>query len=425
MPPKARKPIASARSGSPRSGNRKGATQLLPGVPKRREVQPHIGQPLGVLVKPSSADCNLNCEYCFYHERDSDPYGESDAKRHRMSPETLDAFLSQWLPLAGPNPNVGWQGGEPTLAGLDFFRLVVERQRALKDSRQTVSNALQTNGVLIDDEWAEFLHEHRFLVGLSMDGPEELHDRFRFDYAGKGTFGRVMRSIETMRKHDTEFNLLCVVNRLTANHPEAIYEFFTSQGFQWLQFIPAVERDAQGRVTPFSVTPKQFGSFLCRMFDCWYQDGKPTVSVRLFDELLGLGMGQPPGSCQLNAVCGGLYMVVEYNGDIFPCDFFVEDGWKLGNVNTGSLTDMLGTDTLHRFTQIKPNASNKCESCRFQGICHNGCPHYRSLADGKFLELDYLCEAYYAFYAHAIPKMEKLLRSQQHVDRAAQLRTAH
>jgi uncharacterized protein len=424
MPPKARKPIRTGKrskqpgpANAPRSPRLK---ELLPGVPVRREVQPVTGQPLGVLVKPSSADCNLNCEYCFYHERDSDPYKGADedpggvaTKKHRMSDETLDAFLSQWLPLAGPNPNVGWQGGEPTLAGIDFFDRVVKRQQELKDPTQTVSNALQTNGILIDAEWAQFLHEHRFLVGLSLDGPEELHDRFRFDYADKGTFGRVMRAVETMREHKTEFNLLCVVNRLTANHPEAIYEFFTREGFQWLQFIPAVERDEKGRITPFSVTPKQFGNFLCRMFDCWYQDGKPTVSVRLFDELLGIGMGQPAGSCQLHGVCGGLYVVVEYNGDIFPCDFFVEDRWKLGNVNEGLLPDMLKTDTLHRFTQIKPNASNKCESCRFQGICHNGCPHYRSLGDGKFLELDYLCEAYYAFYSHAIPKMQKLIEAQR------------
>ena len=160
-------------------------------------------------------------------------------------------------------------------------------------------------------------------------------------------------------------------------------------------------------------------------FSAMRAGGAANAEGFAIDELLGLGMGQPPGSCQLNAVCGGLYVVVEYNGDIYPCDFFVEDRWKLGNVNTSALPDMLRTETLHQFTQIKPNASNKCESCRFQGICHNGCPHYRSLGDGKFLELDYLCEAYYAFYAHAIPKMEKLLRSQQHVDRAAQLRTAH
>ena len=232
MPPTPRKPV------SRKGNNTARLPEILPGVPRRREVRPHSGQPLGLLVKPASADCNLNCEYCFYHERASDPYkGSGDGRHgamHRMSDKTLDAFLSQWLPLAGPNPNVGWQGGEPTLAGLDFFRQVVKRQQELKDPRQTVSNALQTNGVLIDNEWAEFLHEHRFLVGLSLDGPEELHDRYRFDYAGRGTFGRIMRSIEAMRKYDVEFNLLCVVNRLTANHPEAIYEFFTKKGFQWL-----------------------------------------------------------------------------------------------------------------------------------------------------------------------------------------------
>jgi len=372
-----------------------------------REVQPHRGQGLGVLVKPASADCNLKCEYCFYHERMTDPYG-SDAKRHVMSYDVLERFLSEFLPLAGPQPNVGWQGGEPTLAGLPFFERAVERQQALKDRHQTIANALQTNAILIDDDWAQFLHEHRFLVGVSIDGPRELHDRYRLDYGGKGTFSRVMSKIDLLRKHDVEFNLLCVVNRLTARKPEAIYTFFADEGFTWLQFIPAVERDSKGRVTPFSVTPGQYGDFLCRIFDLWWQEGNPTVSVRMFDEVLGVGMGQMPGSCQLHEVCGGLYVVVEYNGDIYPCDFFVEARWRLGNLMETPLVEMLDGDLLRRFARIKPNASAKCASCRFRGICRNGCPHYRSLGGGRFLDLDYLCEGYYKFYSHAIPKLAKL-----------------
>ena len=370
------------------------------------DVLPHRGHGLGVLVKPASADCNLRCEYCFYHERDNDPYS-ADGKRHVMSYDVLDRFLEQFLPLAGPQPNFGWQGGEPTLAGLPFFERVLQRQQALKDRRQTIANALQTNSLLIDEDWAKFLHDHRFLVGVSVDGPMDLHDHYRYDYGGHGTFGGVMRRIELLRKHDVEFNILCVVNRLTATKPEAIFRFFTENGFRWLQFIPAVERSEKGKVTPFSVTPGQYGTFLCRMFDLWWNDGSPTVSVRMFDEVLGAVMGQMPGSCQLHEVCGGLYVVVEYNGDIYPCDFFVEDRWKLGNLMETTLAETLDGDVLRRFTQVKPNASGKCASCRFRDICHNGCPHYRSLGDGRFLNLDYLCEGYYRFYSHALPKLAR------------------
>ncbi len=370
------------------------------------DVQPHRGQGLGVLVKPASADCNLRCEYCFYHERGNDPYA-ADGRRHVMSERVLDRFLEEFLPLAGPQPNFGWQGGEPTVAGVEFFERVIERQQRFKDRRQSIANALQTNALLLDEDWAQFLHEHRFLVGVSLDGPVELHDRYRYDYGDSGTFSRVMKKIDLLRRHAVEFNILCVVNRLTAAKAETIFKFFTENGFQWLQFIPAVERDEKGRLTPFSVTARQYGDFLCRVFDLWWQDGKPTVSVRMFDEVLGVAMGQVPGSCQLNEVCGGLYVVVEYNGDVYPCDFFVEDRWRMGNIVETSLEEMLRGEAVHRFTQLKPNASGKCQACRFRGICHNGCPHYRSLGDGTFLNLDYLCEGYYKFYSYALPKLAR------------------
>jgi len=374
----------------------------------RREAAPHVGQPLGVLVKPASADCNLACEYCFYHGRESDPYTGVE-KRRAMSGDTLDRMLAELLPLAGPQPNFGWQGGEPTLAGIPFFERAVRRQQELKAPHQAIANALQTNAILIDGAWADFLREHRFLVGVSLDGPADLHDRYRLDQGGHGTFARVMRAIDRLRERRVEFNLLCVVNRLTATRPEAIWDFLVAEGFRWLQFIPAVERDARGRVTAFSVTPRQFGDFLCRVFDRWYADGRPTTSVRLFDELAGVGMGQPPNSCQLHPVCGGLYVVVEYSGDVYPCDFFVEERWRMGNLTEQPLAELLRGDALRRFAQVKPNASGKCDRCRWQGVCHNGCPHYRSLGGGRFLELDYLCEAYDRFYGHAVPKLRDLV----------------
>ena len=371
-----------------------------------------LGTPLGVLVKPASADCNLRCQYCFYHGRETDPYTGQHKKRV-MSEDVLERFLSGFLPLAGPRASFGWQGGEPTLAGLPFFERVVERQQALKAPSQTVANALQTNAWLIDDDWAAFLHEHSFLVGVSIDGPEYLNDRYRLTAAGKGTFARVMRNLEIMRKHEVMVNILCVVNRHTAQKAREIYDFFVAEGYQWLQFIPAVERDlATGKPMEFSVTPGQFGDFLCKVFECWWQDGSPRTSVRLFDEVLGAVMGQPPSMCQLQPSCGA-YVVVEFNGDVYPCDFFVEDRWLMGNLTERPLAEIVWGEVMKRFMAIKPQASAKCRACRWQEICHNGCPHYRSLGGGKFLDLDYLCPSYKRFFDHAVPRLAKVVGRQR------------
>ena len=371
-----------------------------------------LGTPLGVLVKPASADCNLRCEYCFYHGRDTDPYSGQENKRV-MSYDVLDRFLSEYLPMAGPTPNFGWQGGEPTLAGLPFFERVVERQQALKARNQNIANALQSNCWLIDEDWAKFLREHRFLVGASIDGPEELNDRYRITAGGGGTFTRLMRNINTMRKHDVAVNVLTVVNRLTAQRPEQIFNFFVDEGFEWLQFIPAVERHPKtGKPTDFSVKPAQYGEFLCRVFDCWWNNGQPKVSVRMFDEVVTAVMGQPPAMCQLQPSCGA-YVVVEYNGDVFPCDFFVEDRWKLGNLTEEPLSEMAWGEGMKRFMGIKPKASSRCTKCPWRPICHNGCPHYRALPGRKFLDLDYLCPGYEKFYKHAVPRIVRTLQKAQ------------
>ncbi len=368
-----------------------------------------LGGPIGVLVKPASADCNLRCEYCFYYGRETDPY-TGEQKRRVMSHETLERFLSEFLPMAGPQPSFGWQGGEPTLAGLPFFEDVVELQRTLKDRGQTVSNALQTNCWVIDDTWAQFLREHRFLVGASIDGPLDLNDRYRVTAGGNGTFERIMRNINTMRQRDVAVNILAVVNQLTARHPDRIWEFFTGEGFDWLQFIPVVERDPRsGKPTAFSVKPAQFGDFLVRIFDLWWNDGNPRVSVRLFDEVLAAVMGQGANMCQLHPSCGG-YVVVEYNGDVYPCDFFVEKRWHLGNVTEQPLAEIVHGERNREFIGVKPRAAKKCMKCPWQGICQNGCPHYRSLGDGKLLALDYLCPAYERFYKHAVPILAKAVR---------------
>jgi uncharacterized protein len=203
------------------------------------------------------------------------------------------------MPLAGPNPSFGWQGGEPTLAGLDFFRNVVYQQQRLGVSGQVVGNGLQTNGLLIDQEWAQFLAQYHFLVGISLDGPQELHDHYRRNAAGQGSWQRVMDVIELLRQHRVAFNILAVVNDVTAESPDDIYRFFREQGFDFVQFIPCVERDPRsGEVAPFSVTPQRWGDFLCKLFDLWWNGGEPQVSLRTFENVLAAYLGQDPESCE-------------------------------------------------------------------------------------------------------------------------------
>lgn len=359
-------------------------------------------QNLGVLVKPASARCNLACTYCFYHERESDPYARVGSRR--MSESVLERFLAEYLPLAGVQPTLGWQGGEPLLAGLKFFERMIELQEKLRDRSQTISHAIQTNGTLIDDDWARFFHDHRMLVGLSIDGPPDLHDTYRLDSAGRGTHARLMEVAEALFRNGAEVNVLCTVNRATARKPEAVFRYLVAHGFQWLQFIPVVERLPNGQPAPFSVTPAQYGEFLKRIFDLWWNDGTPQVSVRLFDEIVSAAMGHPPMMCQLREACGGIYVVVEYNGDVYPCDFFVEERWRMGNLTETPLAELVNGEVLRRFAEIKPRATSACDSCPYLTFCRRGCPHYRAIGD-RFLDRDYLCEGYRRFYAHALPKL--------------------
>jgi len=359
-----------------------------------------------VLVKPVSADCNLECGYCFYHGRPTDPYRGSE--RHLMSPEVLTAFLRQYMPLAGPNPSFGWQGGEPTLAGLDFFRQVVGLQQRFGVSGQVVGNGLQTNGLLIDREWARFLAQYNFLVGVSLDGPQEIHDRYRYHAAGHGSWQRVMEAVELLRQYEVAFNILTVVNRLTAQGPAEIYGFFREQGFNFLQFIPCVERDPEsGEMAPFSVTPQQYGDFLCELFDLWWNGGEPEASVRTFENVLAAYLGQGGELCEHRERCGS-YVVIEYNGDVYPCDFFVAEEWRLGNLLQTPVAQLVKSARAEEFSRIKAGPYAECEACSWDFICHHGCPRFRLGSDGRFGQHHYLCPALKPFYAHADGRFREL-----------------
>jgi uncharacterized protein len=349
-----------------------------------------------LLIKPVSGDCNLHCTYCFYHERSTDPY--KDERRHRMSSEVLETVIAQGMALERRQATFGWQGGEPTLAGLDFFRQVVELQKKHGAAGQVVSNGLQTNGLLLDPEWARFLRQYNFLLGVSLDGPVLLHDHYRTSANGSPTQRRVLDVLRMLGQYGVEFNILTVVNRLTAERGVEIYDYLVTEGFDYLQFIPCVEVDPQtGELTDFSVTPEQFADFLCAVFDRWYNGGDPRTSVRDFDAILAIYAGQEAPMCCYQPQCGS-YVVVEYNGDVYPCDFYVREDLRLGNVMETSLERLFASEGLRRFARAKADPRHECQVCAWFPLCQQGCPRFAGVCG---IKSHYLCRAYQRFFAHS------------------------
>ncbi len=360
-----------------------------------------------ILVKPVSADCNLGCTYCFYRERPTDPYLQVRG-RHVMEDDTLLTLIREGMRLMPQVATFGWQGGEPTLAGLVFFQRVVRYQQQFGHAGQSVCNGVQTNAVLIDDEWARFFADYRFLLGVSLDGPRQLHDHYRRSIDGRGTYEQVMRGIAALRRQNAEFNILTVINNVTANYPEEILSFMLEHGFCYLQFIPCVEVDLRtGRRTDFSVTPDQFGDFLCRVFDLWYNNGQPEASVRLFDNLLLAYAGHEPQICQFQQECGD-YVVIEYNGDAYPCDFYVDTRFYLGSLRQRPLDELAASATAVAFRQRKRQGDPLCHRCAWQHICNHDCPMMRD--HNPEGHTHYLCQAYRQFFAYSEERLRQMSR---------------
>jgi uncharacterized protein len=347
-----------------------------------------------LLIKPASAVCNLDCEYCFYLDREADPYQAMPARR--MSEETLERLVDTYLFYSYPQSTFAFQGGEPTLAGLPFFEKVVELQERFGRNGQSVSNCLQTNAMVLDRAWCQLFREYQWLLGVSLDGPEYVHDRYRKNEAGHGTWKRVVESVELLGKERVEFNVLCVVSQANAGLARDLYRFFRSLGVGHLQFIPLAEFDAAGNPLPFTITAEQYGRFLLDLFDAWWPERR-KVRVRFFDNVAEALAGQRPGCCELLETCDS-YVVVEYNGDVFPCDFFVESGWKLGNITFDSWSEIARRARRYSFAAKKTIAHAECQVCEFQSICHGGCPKLRHGPRGRFEDLDYFCRAYKMIY---------------------------
>jgi uncharacterized protein len=364
-----------------------------------------------LLIKPASAVCNLDCAYCFYLDRAADPYQSLPARR--MTLETLERLVDTYLFYSYPESAFAFQGGEPTLAGLPFFESLVKFQQQYGRNGQSVGNSMQTNGILLDSNWCQLFRTYNWLLGVSLDGPEAVNDLYRFNKEGHGTWKRVVGNIELLQKEKVEFNILCVLNQGNVGRPRELYRFFRSLGIENLQFIPLAEFDGNGNPLPFTITPEQYGAFLCEVFDAWWPERR-KVRIRIFDNIAEALAGQKPGNCTMHETCDS-YAVVEYNGDVYPCDFFVEADWKLGNIMVDSWSEIARRTRRYSFAGKKAIPHSECLRCEYQSICHGGCPKLRHGPRGRFDDLDYFCHAYKAIYARSVgPLKSEVARLMAH-----------
>ena len=363
---------------------------------------------ISVLIKPAGPDCNLRCTYCFYRQKTGMFPG---VKEHRMKDSTLENLVSQAMEVGQDLAMFSWQGGEPTLMGLDFFKKVVELQGRHIQPDQVVTNALQTNGILLDRRWAEFLREHNFLVGVSVDGPAGIHDHYRRDEKRIGSHARVAQNLRMLVEEGVEVNTLTLVNERNAREPDKVYDFLLKSGVKHFQFIPCIEPGPNGEPAFYSVTAEAYGDFLCRLFDRW-MDSSMDISVRDFDDLMAMYQGQPPNTCILQPRCGG-YFLIEHTGDVFPCDFFVLPRWKLGNLNETSLGELRDSPKLAEFGEQKGMLSEQCQSCPWLTFCFGGCLKHRTALGGPVTEPTYYCESYRKLYEHSKQVLDSLQNEQQ------------
>ena len=360
------------------------------------------------MAKPIGPLCNLACSYCYYLDKEGlYPAGE----RFRMADAVLERFVRQYI-AANPGPQVdfAWQGGEPTLMGIDFFRRVVALQRRYLPSGWTCHNALQTNGTLLDDAWGVFLREHQFLVGISIDGPPGVHDCYRQDKGGRPTHAAVLRGLHQLQRHGVEHNVLCTVHAANAAHAREVYRFFRSEGVRWLQFIPIVERAGDGTVTDRSVSGEGYGDFLVAVFEEWVRHDVGTVYVQMFEECAAIWAGLPASLCVLRETCGSA-LAMEHDGELYACDHFVQPAYRLGNIGVTDLGDLVAAPAQVAFGAAKRDALPRlCRECEVRFACHGGCPKDRlaTTPDGE-RGLNHLCAGYRRFFQHVDPYMRRMV----------------
>ncbi|WP_284036462.1 anaerobic sulfatase maturase [Neobacillus sp. 114] len=360
---------------------------------------------IGVMWKTVSEACNLACDYCYYSGCGGQP-----GKIDKIYPAILEKFIKEYMALTNGVASFAWQGGEPLLAGLDFFKQVVFLQAKYAPKNTIISNSLQTNATLITEEWARFFKQYNFLIGVSLDGPKEINDARRVTGHGKGSFDRVMRGIDHLRKNQVDFNILTVIHQDNVGRAKELMEFYQQEGFSHVQFIPCMDFRAQEPNKPgqYLITPEQYGQFLCEAFDIWYNEGNPNRSVRFFDNILSVYLHQEAELCIHRQTCPKT-LILEQNGDAYPCDFYINDEYNLGNVGRDSLVDILNSPKYDDFLGLKPTLPEKCKSCEFLKLCHGGCPRNRAWNQAdETVNPDYFCESYMKVYKHGHERMERL-----------------
>lgn len=386
-------------------------------------------RPLYVMLKPAGSLCNLRCQYCYYLEKDK---LYADVKKHVVSDEMLEKFIREYIEAQTmPEVLFTWHGGETLMRPLSFYQRALELQRKYGRGRR-IDNCIQTNGTMLTDEWCQFFHDNGFLVGVSIDGPQEFHDEYRRTATGKPTFHQVMRGIRLLNKHQVEWNALAVVNDFNADYPLDFYHFFKEIGCHYIQFTPIVERKMErkdglslapgmqegGALLDFSITPAQWGNFLCTIFDEWVRNDVGEYYVQLFDATLANWVGESPGVCVLAEECGHAG-VMEFNGDVYSCDHFVYPEYRLGNLRNKTITEMMYSSQQHEFAKMKSQLlPRQCKECEYLFACHGECPKNRFLPD-RYGEpgLNYLCQGYHQFFEHVAPYMDFMKQELQH-DRA-------
>lgn len=376
------------------------------------------------MAKPTGPRCNLRCDYCFYVEKE---HFFPDRKKLLMKDEVLEAYTRQYIKTNdAPEVVFAWQGGEPTLMGVDFFRRAVALQKQYGNGRR-ITNTLQTNGVLLNDEWCCFLAENSFLVGLSLDGPLEIHNRFRKDYNGKPTFDRTMQALERMKRHMVEFNVLACITRESAKRPSEVYRFFKKHGIRFIQFIPVVERfmdqgggkdslrlarpdfREEAAVTPWSVDPYGYGDFLIGVFDEWIRQDVGKIFIMNFEWTLASWVGAPQASCSHAARCGQA-LILEHNGDVYCCDHYMFPEYRIGNILTDDLAAMIVSEKQRAFGASKETSlPATCRNCEMLFACHGGCLKYRFAKSPEGEPgMNYLCQGAKRYFGHVEKTMNTM-----------------
>lgn len=356
------------------------------------------------MAKPVGASCNMRCDYCYYLEK-AKLYQEDT--RHIMSDDTLERYIKEYIESQTMEQVLfTWHGGEPLMRPLSFYKKVISLEQKYAKGK-LIDNCIQTNGTLIDDDWAQFFHDNGWLVGVSIDGPQELHDKYRRTAAKAPTFHQVIKGINTLNKHQVEWNAMAVVNNYNGNYPLKFYHFFKNIGCHYIQFSPVVDSYQLGKLTEYSVTPEQWGNFICQIFEEWVKHDVGDTFVQLFDATLANWCGIAPGVCTMAPTCGHAG-VMEYNGDVYCCDHFVYPQYKLGNIHQQTLVEMMYGERENAFGAAKQKAlPGQCRECKWLFACNGECPKNRILKtkDGE-PGLNYLCEGFKQFFEYAAPAMD-------------------